>query len=328
MLGDLVLSRFQGLSAGARRIVQYVAVLGRTIVDPGLLHAAAGVEERALSSHLREAVDAHVLAFTPGEAGFGFRHQLGRFAVQQEMLPGERAALHRDVADALTHSGPEVQQRRAGHHWRAAGEVERAFVASVHAGLDAEHAHAASEAFGHFEQALSLRGQLPATPKGARLGEVELLTHAASAVRSCGDHERAAELCNEALDRVDPEADPRGAARLLELRGLCESWSAPAAALDSLREAERILPAECIADRTRVLGAEGFALANRFLWEEARDRCESALRLAEEGDAEGEAAFAHMVLGLAQGFLGDPAAGEVHLIHAARSPRLSIATRT
>ena len=31
---------------------------------------------------------------------------------------------------------------------------------------------------------------------------------------------------------------------------------------------------------------------------------------------EGEATFAHMVLGLALGFLGDPVAGEVHLVHA------------
>lgn len=316
LLSDLVLIRFHGLSPGARRVVQCLAVIGRTTVDAGLLHAAAGVEEPALSSQLREAVEAHVLAFAPGEAGFGFRHQIVRSAVQQELLPGERVELHGNVASALTQSATECSNAELAIHWRAAGQVERAFVASVRAGLDAEHAHAASEAFGHFEQALSLRGQLPVTPEEAGLAEVELLIHAASAVRSCGNHERAAELCDEALDRVDAEADPRGAARMLELRGLCESWSAPAAALESLREAERILPAECIADRTRVLGAEGFALANRFLWEEARDRCESALRLAQEGDDEGEATFAHMVLGLALGFLGDPVAGEVHLVHA------------
>ena len=71
-------------------------------------------------------------------------------------------------ASALTQSATECSNAELAIHWRAAGQVEHAFVASVRAGLDAEHAHAASEAFGHFEQALSLRGQLPVTPEGGR----------------------------------------------------------------------------------------------------------------------------------------------------------------
>ena len=58
-----------------------------------LLAEASGLDERALRDALREAVEGHILL--AGDDGrYRFRHALLREVVDDDLLPGERAALH------------------------------------------------------------------------------------------------------------------------------------------------------------------------------------------------------------------------------------------
>src|SRR6185312_6444428 len=95
-------------------------------------------------------------------------------------------------------------------------------------------------------------------------------------------------------------------------------WQEEDAGLASLRAALALLPERCVAERARLIGAEGRALGHLFRWQEARERCEVALRLALEAGSPAEEARARTTLGVALAFLGDPAAGEPHLRAALR----------
>ena len=161
----------------------------------------------------------------------------------------------------------------------------------------------------HLERALELwdeagDGELP-------VDRVELLSRTAQAARFSGDRERAVALAREALERIDPVAEPVRAARLYERLGEYQSWD-DEAALTCYRAALRHLPEASTAERARLLAAEGHALMGLRRWEEARGRCEAALALARAGD-EAEATGAGITLGLVLAFLGEAEAGEREL---------------
>src|SRR4029079_4742794 len=86
-----------------------------------------------------------------------------------------------DFARALAET-PGRDASRAmelAHHWEAAGDLPRAFDASIQAGLAAESIFAYAEARAGFEHALELWVHIPDAAARSPLDRVELLTRAA-----------------------------------------------------------------------------------------------------------------------------------------------------
>ncbi|TVR34567.1 MAG: helix-turn-helix transcriptional regulator, partial [Nitriliruptor sp.] len=212
-VSEVVAARLSRLPATTRETVAAAAVIGEDIPHQ-LLAAAIGVSGGELARELRPAVEAHVL-IAEGQR-YRFRHALVREVVMGASLPGERAELHRAVARTLTEqpelsaSGPEQVAAELAHHWHEAGDPERAFAAALEAAEHARRAPAFAEALAHYERALDLWDV--AAP--AERDRVEVLTAAADAAASAGEHSRAVGHLRDALERVgdgqpEREADLR-----------------------------------------------------------------------------------------------------------------------
>ncbi len=292
---DTVLARVQLLSPGAQRLLTVVAAAGgpadHTLLEPSVPE---------LGPALREALDAALLV--EDERGVVLRHGLIGEVIYGSLVAGERADLHRALAEALAAAGASAA--RLADQWHRAGDHDAALAASVAAALEAEAVYAYPEAREHLERALSLWDAATVRPGG--VDRIELLSRAAPAARFDGDRERALTLGREALAQL--EGDPARAARLYERLGEYESWD-DRAALACYEQALALLPAEPGPERSRLLAAQGHALMGLRRWDEARACCEAALEQADDALA----AAAGLTLGLVLAFLGDLAAGERRL---------------
>jgi ATP/maltotriose-dependent transcriptional regulator MalT len=192
-LRDVVLARTELLSENGQHVLRVVS-------------AVAGLSEAELNAALREAMSHQLLVVDGSGRGYGFRHALARAAVHDDLLPGERAQLHRSYAEAIERSadlaGDLDASSMLAHHWLAAHDLPRALPASVRAGRAAAAASAPSAAQRHFELALELWNQVPDAEERAGIDHAQLLEVAADAARRAGGVERALALVDEALDEL------------------------------------------------------------------------------------------------------------------------------
>ena len=98
-LRETLLARVGGLSAASRDLLRVVAVAGQS-ARHDVLAAVARMEQAELAATLREAIDRQLLLAGDDEV-MQFRHGLLQEAVYDELLPGERLALHAAVAAAV-----------------------------------------------------------------------------------------------------------------------------------------------------------------------------------------------------------------------------------
>lgn len=212
-LRDLFLHRISALSAESTKVVQLAATAG-SVASHDLLEAASDMDEGALSRALQAAHDHDVLVVA--DTGYAFRHALLREAIYSHLLPGERKALHRALAQALEDQ-PDMPSRvpLLAHHWHEAGALERALPLRVAAGSLAETTAAPLDAFQHYRHALALWGELPAPEQLVELTRVDLLERAATMAQQAGRSREAVELFKEATELVDLDAAPERAAALL-----------------------------------------------------------------------------------------------------------------
>ena len=129
-----------------------------------VLAEVAGLEPRVLRDGLREAVASQIVVLD-GDL-FSLRHALLREAVYDDLLPGERAELHRALARALeapSDAEASAAQHAAAiaHHYLAAGDQPAALAASVRAGVAAMEVQAYREGATLFERALELWDRVP-----------------------------------------------------------------------------------------------------------------------------------------------------------------------
>src|SRR5579884_1626172 len=189
-LRDVLLARAERLSASAQHVLRAASGGGRWVPDR-LLGLVAELPDAELYASLREAIEHQLLVVDPAGRGYGFRHALARAAIHEDLLPGERAQLHRAYAEAM-----ESRPDRAGseldaasmlaHHWMAAHDLRRALQASVRAGHAAAAAAAPAAAQRHFELALELWSQVPDAEREAGIDLAQLLGSAAEAALLAG----------------------------------------------------------------------------------------------------------------------------------------------
>jgi DNA-binding CsgD family transcriptional regulator/tetratricopeptide (TPR) repeat protein len=253
--------RTDGLSTPTRELLLAAALLGGTF-PVETVGAAVGLADDTLLVSLREAIDAQVLV--SGGDGCSFRHALTAEALRARLLPIERAALSRSLAEAaeLTMASEDGQQL-AAELWCAAGEHRRAAELFGAAGRRAAAQGAVSTAISLLERALSLAVDTEPT------GIVEAL------VGAYADAGRIAEAY--ALGDRFREAPHRVAVclRLAKVAAAAGDWTEGLRAVDEVR---RLLGARADPATT----AEVDAIAAQLTFgNPTPDRVSAARRLAE-----------------------------------------------
>lgn len=215
-LRDLLLARFDRLGPEARRVVQVASGADRALSDPAIA-ALAGLADGRLDDAIREATQSGILIVADDE--YRFRHALLREAVHDDLLPGERARLHRAYAELMEQQGAGAASGEAAalaYHWQLAQDPRRALAAAITAMSDAKARFAFASAARFGELVLDLWAQVPDAEAVVDVPRLEFLRSLGSVLRNAGDGERALTVVDLALSEIDPAAvDPRTHARLL-----------------------------------------------------------------------------------------------------------------
>jgi DNA-binding CsgD family transcriptional regulator/tetratricopeptide (TPR) repeat protein len=299
-LRDVLLGRIASAPEAAISVASIVAVAGRP-VEHDLLSAIAGTPEPDLLGAVREAVSANLLVSqrVGEDEGYAFRHSLLREAMYEELLPGDRRAIHRRLAEALTRDATDVIGRDAGD-WAAARDDPRAFEASLRAGDAAQAAFAFETAGRQYDRALELWERIPGPETVAGFDRVELLRRAARAAEASDDRRHTAALRRQAVDAVDKRNEPVRAAVLLEELGRALYRTGETdASLRAYEQAVEMLPDSPTAERARVLAGLGqiWMLLDRF--PESVRVCAEALQVARQVGAAAEEGHASNTMGIA-----------------------------
>lgn len=283
-LRDALMVRVERLSAAAQDVLRVIAVGQR--LDDVLLMEVTGLPPAALHQALREAVANHIVGVVI-EGGYRFRHALLREVVENDLLPGERAAIDLHLAHALearAGDGMSVYVTAAiAHHYASAGEAPAALRASVRAADAAERVYAYGQAAALLERAVGLFDRVPEAEALAGADRVTILGRAAVDHGLEGDAQRQEALARAALALVDERAEPRRAARLLEtLREAQWHLGRGDESLATIQHAVSLLPpGEISPERGALLGSQAKSMMLRGKHTKAVEVARETLSAAE-----------------------------------------------
>jgi class 3 adenylate cyclase/tetratricopeptide (TPR) repeat protein len=201
-----IASRIDALPDDLRSVLLSAAVVGRTFWR-GTVAALRGDEAVDLALDElegRDLVRREHESRLEGDAEYRFRHALIRDVAYQTLPRSQRAALHARIATHIegTLAGdPEPLAWILAHHWRAAGEAERALPHLLAAAAVAERGWATKEVVDLYSLAVEL------APDDGTRATIRLRRGIALKALSA-DHEAAAELVEivpelDGLDRLD-----------------------------------------------------------------------------------------------------------------------------
>jgi DNA-binding CsgD family transcriptional regulator len=322
-LRDALMLRVERLSEPAQELLRVVAIGHR--LDHAMLAETTGLEPRALHDALRETIDGHILIVN--ESGlYRFRHALLREVVEDDLLPGERAALHLALARAIERhidggggGRGALLTAAVAHHYAAAGDQPAALAAAVRAATAAERVYAHGEAATLLDRALELWDRVPDPEAHAGTDHVDLLVRAGDAAQALGDPMRQLSLLEAAIAGLGPDPDRRRAARVLEK--MARAQRSMARAREGIATLERALALvedggdETATERARLLAVLARA---RMLDGHFSDAVELARRSLAVGAVQ---AHARNTLGSSLAMLGDVEAGAAEMREAVRIAR-------
>jgi DNA-binding CsgD family transcriptional regulator/tetratricopeptide (TPR) repeat protein len=309
-LRDVVGARLARLPDITREILTQVAVAGPR-VDDALLEAVTGCDGTSLAERLRPAIDHRVLHVDP-RGGYGFRHALVQEVVLAELLPGERAALHRRLAETLDRhpdlaiGGREEAPAQLAHHWHAAGAADRTRPSSLAAAARARQLGAFADALRHRERALEVWDQASTDDDGPTRAEV--LQAAAKDAHLAGEAARSVHYWRAALEHLDLDAPAEVEADLRSrlARALLDSGDAEQALVESRRAHDLVVDGE--ASRAKAAALAVYAGLLMAVVHEDPTRAvtisRAAVEAAREIDDRTTEARVQQILGMALGWMG------------------------
>jgi len=205
---DLVLSRLSALSPEGREAAGFVAVVPSQ-AEPALLASrGAGVEECLAGGVLSATAD-----------GVAYRHELLRRAVEQELSPVRRAALHADVLAQLA-ARAGVDPARLVHHAHHAGDAAAVLRWAPVAAVRAAGVGANKQAAAHYELALRHAAGAPAAERAELLEAYATVAYlAGQIVEALEARRQALTLREQAGDTVRIGENLRWVSRLSWWRG-------------------------------------------------------------------------------------------------------------
>lgn len=212
-LADLLVGRLDGLPGDVRTVVRCAAVAAHPVPDRLLRQVARlvdpALDEATLDAAVRVAVAEGLLR--PERAFLEVGHDLLRDAVYQDLLPGERVALHAALAAALEAgaAGP-VPAAEIAHHVTEAQDASRVVVWSLRAADEAMRVPAPQEALTHLERALAAWPVVDGAAEPAEESHGRLAVRAARAAGLAGEPVRGLEWARRAVGLCDDDGDVLG----------------------------------------------------------------------------------------------------------------------
>jgi predicted ATPase/DNA-binding CsgD family transcriptional regulator len=321
-LRDALLARFERLPAAAQDVVRVAAVAERRM-SHALLAAACPLPAAELLDGAREAV-AHQLLVTQPDGMYGFRHALVGEAIYEDLLPGERTALHAALGEAIERDQSLIGdnpattvQAELACHWQGAHDLPRALGASVAAGFEARRMYAPGEALRHLENALELWERVPDAADRAGMPRFDVLREAAAAASEGFETARSIALQREAIADAGPDLDAAEAARMhSELAHYLRHANEHDASDDEVRVALELLPEDAKLDRARLRDQSSKSLMLRGHFREAAAEAAATAAEARRLGALDLEAGAVNTEGISRGALGQVEAGAQLLRHA------------
>lgn len=320
-LRDVLLARLAALSGSTQQVLRFAAAIGVRF-SGALLELGVGIDEGALLTAVREAVEHHVLVIREDGASedvYGFRHALLREACYAELLPAERRNLHAAYARALTDANGDARDAdlaaQLAYHWSAAGESRPALKASMLAGRAETSIFAFGDALLEWERVIDLWPVVDDAEALAGMDFGALLREAAEVAAAAGFPSRALAHIGRALELVESDVDPVRRGLLLEDLGRYSAANGDnEAAMDARDRAVELVPAEP-PSRARAAVLAGLARSLTFAghYSEARARARAALDIARATAARAIEANALMTLGVDEGYLGELDGAVAHL---------------
>lgn len=305
-LREMLLVRVDQLDDDARHVVR-VASGAEGTLSHTLLAELAGLPDDRLDDAVRAAAQGGILSIDDDQ--YGFRHALLREAVHGDLLPGERARLHRAYAEALEARSDMIDRcdrSSLAHHWSLAQVPDRALIAAVAAMQEAKNRFAFASAARFGELALELWEQVADPSRAVGLTHVQLMRQLGSILRNAGEAERALVVAERALTEVDETTDPAEHARLLRDKGLFLSNLGLPGVMELFLQALEVVDEAVDDDQLHATLLN--ALAGRYMLasmpREAIITATRALEIAERiGDAR-ELSVAHNLRGTCRTYLG------------------------
>jgi DNA-binding CsgD family transcriptional regulator len=304
---DVIEVRLTALPEATQRVVRIAAVVGRR-AEHALLTELAQVPDDELVSAIRPAVDGHILVPVEGEGppSYAFRHALVREVAYDDLLPTERASLHRLVAETLDdEAGLPVADARAAaklaYHWNGAHDDRRALVASVRAAEAASRMYAHDEALDHYERAIRLSDRVQGAEDETGMDRASLLDAAAAAAAGTGNPRRAVALTERAIaldsDGVGQASAATWAERIDRLAWYRTELGDAVGAKRAIDEAlRRIPPGADPVERARLLTTRASMLWALGAYDEIVQTAPTTLEAAQAaGD---QAIYANALLGI------------------------------
>ncbi len=279
-LREALMLRVDRLAPATQEVLRLLAVAGR--VDHAVVAAAAGLDAAALRDALRDGAAAQIVK-VDAEGRYGLRHALLAEVIADDLLPGERAELHLDLARALeADAGGAHRASAIARHYAEAGDQPRALLSAIRAADAAEGVRAYGEAAALYERALELWDRVPGAAELTGMHHVDLLRAAAWCRQTIGEPGRAVTLLSSAVAEIDEAAEPRRMAAVLD-RLAHSQWrlGQPEAADDSQQRALALLPEDVpTAERAMVLASRAKHLMLAARYRESARLAEEALAVA------------------------------------------------
>lgn len=309
-LADTVHVRMEGLSPAGRTVLGIAAACGRR-VDDSLVAVVSGLDPHQVEEGLAEAVRADILV--PVAAGgvvrYEFRHELLREVIDMALQLADRKRVHRAAAEELDlrardDSAGEGTYAELAHHWEAAEEWDRAFLAHVKAAREADQLYAWSAAVHHGERALALADRVDPV-RAAGIDRAELLHRAADDAYFAGDYDQAIAWGREAIALVGDDP-PRAGSYHERLRWYLWDAGDRRGAMESVEEALRLIPTDPPTGAlASILAQMAGGQMHAGLPAEAMATAEHALAVARETDALADVGQSLGILGWIRVVRGD-----------------------
>jgi class 3 adenylate cyclase/DNA-binding SARP family transcriptional activator/tetratricopeptide (TPR) repeat protein len=317
---DLLLRRLRGLGDDCRQALSVAAVAGREFelgvlervlehprdrltgkdrdparpdrsretrasgANPRFGQPAYGRLRHPLIDLIEEAINADVLVEPAQSVGrLSFSHALFRETIYEQLSATRRAAIHGRIAAAIEETPTDRPEERAGtlaHHYRAAGDLRKAFDYHRRAAVAAERVHAQETALENLEGAIvagELLGMTAATEEAIR----DLYRARAWTLRALGERDRALADLEHALAGARAAGDRASEMHVQNALGFHWHVLDPPASRRCHEEALAI--AEELGDESGQVGALSrlsLVLANELEFAEAVELGERALRIA------------------------------------------------
>ncbi len=305
-LRALLRSRVDRLPEETLGALRAAAVLGRP-APVSLLAHTVGAEQSEVEARLRPALAAKTAVLRDDRVSF--QHPAFREVVYADLMPGERARMHRAAAEALARE-PQPAPVVAGEiarHWHAAGDLERALTASIDAGASYERMFAFADAFASFSLALEILERVPSD-----VDRVDLASRAAESASLIGDGGAAVRLLEQAIDLAE---DERTRAALLEQLGAVHLIAGNAeASSTAYRAAMELVPDDEESPLVARVYAGYALLAAGWSWlDDAETAGHRALNVSRRVGARREEGTSLNALGLVAATRGDPDQGIAQL---------------